>query len=128
MKHHVFRSIVIGVALAALTVAFVPTLFAAQSGIGKEKTNAYQPQVESPMLNVAVKAGVAKNTSFVVAGIDYGDVIVQALTLDTATGAFTYAALTLDSVYWQDKTYDTLASGLNTDSLWILFFYYELTD
>lgn len=128
MKHRIFRSIVIGGLLAFVVIAFSPRLVFAIDSVGKEKLSAYQPQVQSPMLEIGVLEGVDKNTAFLVEGLDYGDVVVMAIVNDTIVGNAAWNTLTLDSVYWQSKDYDSLACGIDLDSGYVLFYYYNLTD
>lgn len=129
MKHCIFRSIVMGVALGALTFMFVPSLFAAQSHIGKELFSANQRPVTNAMLKIAKATGavVAANVSFVVEGLDYGDVIVAVIMFDSVAAEADWEIIPLDSLYWQDPVRDTIACGLATTNN-LLIFYIEVTD
>ena len=130
MKNRIFKGVALGILLAVAAIFVASPLIAAITSVGKEPASAVSTAVSNPVLRVSVSAGAAANTSFLSAGIDYGDVILQAVKIDSAgtpTIGFTLTDITLDSLYWQDKTHDTLACGLAT-APWLMIFYYDLTD
>ena len=124
MKNRVFKSIIIGGLLAGAVVAFAPNVpFAAITSVGKEAASATSSShVSNPILRISIARGAAANTAFLAPGIDYGDVILQALQYDTTAANVDWVDITLDSLYWQDKTLDTLACGLATTPYLIILF------
>jgi hypothetical protein len=94
------------------------------------KTSLFATQaVQNPILNVAVLDGTtAVQSQFVVAGLDYGDVIRAVITVDdSATNGYWWSSITLDSLRWVDPDLDSLACGTALGSQTIIF-WDEITD
>jgi len=122
------RKLIWSIAIVVLAVAFSITVAMAISSVGKEAANARGTvHVSNPVAKITIARGAAANTAFLAAGVDYGDVLLQAMKYDTVAASVDWTDIPLDSIYWQDKTYDTLACGLATTP-YLLILYYDLTD